>query len=176
MHGSCLYSLRRTYRAALPQHRPRPSRPADSSGPRQLRASGNVQPRVLPEPAPAHSSHREATSPPWHLPNFSQGPSPWDRHTAASAKGVLSSEIRLPAPRPAASGFTISAFLGSPCCRNGDGDGEGTEHQIQCCKLITDMTGRGRKRVSTQKSWTPGLWQEVQEIQSDTKKGLGMDI
>lgn len=130
VHGFCLYSLRRNCRATLPHHRPPTQQAsqtrglgltnsADSSGPRRLRVSGNVQPRVLPEPAPAHPSQLEATSPPWHLPKFSQGPSPRDRHKAPSAKGVLSSEIRLPAPRPAASGFTISACLRSPGCGNG---------------------------------------------------------
>lgn len=121
-----LYSLGRT---ALPHCRPQPRKPAsraralglansaDSSGPRQCSASGNAQPPTLPEPASAHPSQCEATSPPWHLPVFSQGPSLQDRHTAASAKGVVSSEIRLPAPRPATSGFTSSALLPSSSCR-----------------------------------------------------------
>lgn len=97
MHGYCLYSLRRTYRAVLPHHRPQPSRPArlggwdpptlltvlalDNSGPQGMCSLGFSQ----SQPPPTLPSER-----PRHHPGISQ----------SFPKGLaLGTGTRLPLPR-----------------------------------------------------------------------------
>lgn len=88
-----------------------PTRPTAlaKSDPRQLQASEIVKPgcphAALVSPFPA-CSHVSTLASPTAIPE--PGPQQ-DRRAAASAKGALSSETRLPALGPAASGFTTRA-------------------------------------------------------------------